>query len=131
MPNDVATLILISDTLVENTVICQKELVDNTVLFFGLVNVVFSRFVACGWINLSNEKRNNHSYVLITEGLNEFTKREKRFAMKAFKIANDYYKIFLKLHAQVHNEDCKTTPEIKRTNETTFSPFLLSSKLLV
>lgn len=92
MTADVATLQTISDTLQNNPKASQRELANDAGMSVGLMNAVLKRFVERGWIMLTNVNGRKLAYALTPEGLSELAERGKKFAIRTFKLANDYSK---------------------------------------
>lgn len=93
--NDVAVLGSIAKTLETQPLASQRTLAENAQMSSGLMNAVIKRFVERGWIMLSNVNKRKLSYALTADGIDELTKRGKKFVERTFEIANSYNQIIL------------------------------------
>lgn len=96
MEQDLATLQVISDTLKEDPTASQRKLAQKSNMSLGLMNAILQRFVERGWIMLTNVNGRKLAYALTPQGMEELAERGKRFALKTFKVANEYHEVFCK-----------------------------------
>lgn len=96
MEQDLTTLQVISNTLKENPQASQRILAKNANMSLGMMNAILGRFVERGWIMLTNVNGRKLAYAVTPDGISELAKRGKLFALRTFKIANDYSEIFCK-----------------------------------
>lgn len=100
MEQELATLQLISETLEENPQASQRILAKKANMSLGLMNAILQRFVERGWIMLSNVNGRKLAYAVTPEGISELTERGKSFALRTFKLANNYSEAFCKKFAE-------------------------------
>lgn len=93
--NEIATLQSIAKTLEAQPLASQRTLAENVHISPGLMNAVLKRFVERGWIKLSNVNKRKLSYALTSEGIDELTRRGKKFVERTFELANTYNQIIL------------------------------------
>lgn len=100
MEQDLATLQVISETLKEAPQASQRTLAKKANMSLGMMNAILGRFVERGWIMLTNVNGRKLAYAVTPDGISELADRGRRFALRTFKIANDYndilYDIILK-----------------------------------
>lgn len=96
MEQDLATLQVISDTLKDDPQASQRTLAKKANMSLGMMNAILQRFVERGWIMLTNVNGRKLAYAVTPDGISELAKRGKRFALRTFKLANDYSEAFCK-----------------------------------
>ena len=92
-----ATLQVISETLKEDPQASQRTLAKKANMSLGMMNAILGRFVERGWIMLSNVNGRKLAYAVTPEGILELANRGKRFALRTFKIANEYNKVLYEI----------------------------------
>lgn len=90
MEQDLATLQVISETLKKDPQASQRTLAKKANMSLGMMNAILGRFVERGWIMLTNVNGRKLAYAVTTDGIAELAKRGKEFALRTFKIANEY-----------------------------------------
>ena len=90
MEQDLATLQVISETLKEDPQTSQRTLAKKANVSLEMVNALLGRFVERGWIMLTNVNGRKLAYAVTPDGIAELANRRKRFALRTFKLANDY-----------------------------------------
>ena len=104
MDQDLATLQILSDTLKEEPQASQRTLAKKANMSLGMMNAILGRFVERGWIMLTNVNGRKFAYAVTPNGISELTERGKRFALRTFKIANEYndvlYEVISKAKAE-------------------------------
>lgn len=90
MEQDLATLRVISETLKDNPQASQRTLAKKADMSLGLMNAILQRFVERGWIMVSNVNARKLAYAVTAEGIAELAERGKKFAIRTFKLANEY-----------------------------------------
>lgn len=94
MEQDVATLQIISETLKDDPLASQRTLAKRTNMSLGMMNAILGRFVERGWIMLTNVNGRKLAYAVTADGISELAARGRRFALRTFKIANEYNATF-------------------------------------
>lgn len=90
MEQDLATLQIISETLKEDPHASQRTLAKKANMSLGMMNAILGRFVERGWIMLSNVNGRKLAYAVTPTGIAELAERGRRFALRTFKVANEY-----------------------------------------
>ena len=90
MEQDLATLQVISETLIEDPQASQRTLAKKANMSLGMMNAILGRFVERGWIMLTNVNGRKLAYAVTPDGIAELAKRGKSFALRTFKLANVY-----------------------------------------
>lgn len=96
MEQNLATLQVISETLKEDPQASQRTLAKKANMSLGMMNAILGRFVERGWIMLTNVNGRKLAYAVTPDGISELAERGKLFAMRTFKLANDYSETFCK-----------------------------------
>ena len=100
MEQDLATLQVISETLKEDPQASQRTLAKKANMSLGMMNAILGRFVERGWIMLKNVNGRKIAYAVTPNGFSELAERGRKFALKTFRIANEYNEVFCKLFSE-------------------------------
>ena len=107
MEQDLATLQVISETLNEEPQASQRTLAKKANVSLGMMNAILGRFAERGWIMLTNVNGRKLAYAVTADGIAELAKRGKEFALRTFKIANDYNDVLYEILSKAKLEGKK------------------------